>query len=59
MRAVCLYRARLPYPGPIRIEPRRTKLKAPLDSGVLTQDEFDTQKKKILQNIYPGGFVQW
>jgi hypothetical protein len=28
-----------------------TKLKGPLDSGVLTQDEFDTQKQKILQNF--------
>jgi hypothetical protein len=28
-----------------------TKLKGPLDSGVLTQGEFDAQKEKILQNI--------
>ena len=28
-----------------------TKLKGSLDSSVLTQDEFDTQKQKILQNI--------
>ena len=27
------------------------KLEGPLDSGVLTQDEFDTQKQKILQNF--------
>ena len=28
-----------------------TKLKGLLDSGVLTQDEFDAQKQKILQNM--------
>jgi hypothetical protein len=28
-----------------------TKLKGLLDEGVLTQDEFDTQKQKILQNM--------
>jgi membrane protease subunit (stomatin/prohibitin family) len=28
-----------------------TKLKGLLDSGVLTQDEFDAQKQKILQSM--------
>jgi hypothetical protein len=28
-----------------------TKLKGLVDSGVLTQDEFDTQKQKILQSM--------
>jgi len=28
-----------------------TKLKGLLDAGVLTQDEFDTQKQKILQSM--------
>jgi membrane protease subunit (stomatin/prohibitin family) len=28
-----------------------TKLKGLLDTGVLTQDEFDAQKQKILQNM--------
>ena len=28
-----------------------TKLKGLLDEGVLTQDEFDAQKQKILQNM--------
>jgi hypothetical protein len=28
-----------------------TKLKGLLDAGVLTQDEFDAQKQKILQNM--------
>ena len=28
-----------------------TKLKGLLDSGVLTQDEFDAQKQKILENM--------
>jgi len=28
-----------------------TKLKGLLDSGVLTQDEFDAQKQKILQTM--------
>jgi hypothetical protein len=28
-----------------------TKLKGLLDEGVLTQDEFDTQKQKILQDM--------
>jgi membrane protease subunit (stomatin/prohibitin family) len=28
-----------------------TKLKGLLDSGVLTQDEFDAQKQKILQGM--------
>jgi membrane protease subunit (stomatin/prohibitin family) len=28
-----------------------TKLKGLLDTGVLTQDEFDTQKQKILQSM--------
>lgn len=28
-----------------------TKLKGLLDEGVLTQDEFDQQKQKILQNM--------
>jgi hypothetical protein len=28
-----------------------TKLKGLLDAGVLTQDEFDAQKQKILQSM--------
>jgi hypothetical protein len=28
-----------------------TKLKGLLDSGVLTQDEFDVQKQKVLQSM--------
>jgi hypothetical protein len=28
-----------------------TKLKGLLDAGVLTQDEFEAQKQKILQNM--------
>jgi hypothetical protein len=28
-----------------------TKLKGLLDTGVLTQDEFDAQKQKILQSM--------
>ena len=28
-----------------------TKLKELLDTGVLTQDEFDAQKQKILQSM--------
>ena len=38
-------------PSPDESMEELTKLKGLLDSGVLTQDEFDAQKQKILQSM--------
>jgi hypothetical protein len=38
-----------PAAAPVDVVGQLTKLKGLLDAGVLTQDEFDGQKRKLLQ----------